>query len=266
MTGQSRKRVVLKFGTGVLTLGVGQLHEERIGRLCSYIKGWIDAGYQAIVVSSGSVGLGMGVLKLTERPNDMPTLQACAAIGQSDLVDIWKREMGRNGVTIAQVLLTRENLDCKNRYAGVQDTLEKLIACGVVPVINENDTVSTEEIKFGDNDVLSALVAALVGAEKLILLSTIEGLKTNHGEGKLVPAVKEITPEIEALAGDTRSKTAVGGMVSKLQAAKIAINVGCGVNIVDGREPQNLERLLNGEAVGTFFNPVLSEEKDHSEN
>lgn len=259
MAGQSRKRVVLKFGTGVLTLGIGQLHEDRIGRLCSYIKEWIDAGNQIILVSSGAVGLGMGVLKLTERPNDMPTLQACAAIGQSDLVDIWKREMGRNGVTIAQVLLTRENLDCKNRYAGVQDTLEKLIACGVVPVINENDTVSTEEIKFGDNDVLSALVASLVGAEKLILLSTIEGLKTNHGEGTLVPNIEEITPEIEALAGDTRSKTAIGGMVSKLQAAKIAVNVGCGVNIVDGREPQNLERLLKGESVGTFFEPVLSE-------
>ena len=255
MSGKTRKRVVLKFGTGVLTLGVGQLHEERIGELCKFIKSWVDAGYEAIIVSSGSVGLGMGVLNLKDRPNDMPTLQACAAIGQSDLVDIWKREMGKNEVTIAQVLLTRENLDSPHRYAGVQDTLEKLISFGIVPVINENDTVSSEEIKFGDNDVLSALVAKLIDADKLIILSTIEGLKTNHGQGDLVPVVEKITPEIENLAGGTTSKTAVGGMVSKIQAAKIAVEVGCEVFILDGRDPKNLENLLQGEKVGTFFKP-----------
>lgn len=253
MSGKSRKRVVLKFGTGVLTLGVGQLHEQRIGEICKQIRNWVDAGYQVIVVSSGSVGLGMGVLDFQERPDDMPTLQACAAIGQSDLVDIWKREMGKNGITIAQVLLTRENLDAPNRYAGVQNTLERLLSYDVVPVINENDTVSFEEIKFGDNDVLSALVASLVGAEKLIILSTIEGLKTNNGNGELVPTVEKITPEIENLAGGTTSKTAVGGMVSKIQAAKIAVEVGCEVFILDGREPENLGKLLGGENIGTCF-------------
>ena len=253
ISGESRKRVVLKFGTGVLTLGVGQLHEKRIGELCKYIKNWINEGYQAIIVSSGAVGLGMGVLQLRERPTDMPTLQACAAIGQSDLVDIWKREMGKNGIKIAQVLLTRDNLDSPNRSAKVQDTLERLISYGVIPVINENDTVSTEEIKFGDNDVLSALVASLVGAEKLILLSTIEGLKTNHGKGDLVPVVHEITPEIESLAGGTLSQTAVGGMISKIHAAKIAVEVGCEVVILDGRKHENLGILLNEEKVGTVF-------------
>jgi len=256
MSGKSRKRVVLKFGTGVLTLGVGQLHEQRIGELCKHIRNWIDADYQAIVVSSGAVGLGMGVLGITERPNEMPTLQACAAIGQSDLVDVWKREMGKNGIKIAQVLLTRENLDSPNRYVGVQNTLEELLSYDVVPVINENDTVSFEEIKFGDNDVLSALVAALVGAEQLIILSTIEGLKTQNGNGELVPIVEEITPEIENMAGGTNSKTAVGGMVSKIQAAKIAAKEGCAVVILDGRDPENLGKLLNGEKTGTYFQPI----------
>ena len=256
MSGKSRKRVVLKFGTGVLTLGVGQLHEQRIGELCKHIRNWIDADYQAIVVSSGAVGLGMGVLGITERPNEMPTLQACAAIGQSDLVDVWKREMGKNGIKIAQVLLTRENLDSPNRYVGVQNTLEELLSYDVVPVINENDTVSFEEIKFGDNDVLSALVAALVGAEQLIILSTIEGLKTQNGNGELVPIVEEITPEIENMAGGTNSKTAVGGMVSKIQAAKIAVKEGCAVVILDGRDPENLGKLLNGEKTGTYFQPI----------
>jgi len=256
MSGKSRKRVVLKFGTGVLTLGVGQLHEQRIGELCKHIRNWIDADYQAIVVSSGAVGLGMGVLGITERPNEMPTLQACAAIGQSDLVDVWKREMGKNGIKIAQVLLTRENLDSPNRYVGVQNTLEELLSYDVVPVINENDTVSFEEIKFGDNDVLSALVAALVGAEQLIIISTIEGLKNQNGNGELVPIVEEITPEIENMAGGTNSKTAVGGMVSKIQAAKIAVKEGCAVVILDGRDPENLGKLLNGEKIGTYFQPI----------
>lgn len=250
------KRIVLKFGTGVLTHSVGHLEEGRIRRLCSHIGDWMKDGYQVIIVSSGAVGLGMGVLGLKERPKDMPSLQACAAIGQSDLVDVWKREMGNTGMKIAQVLLTRDDLDYGSRHKGVQDTLEKLLSCKVVPIINENDTVSTEEIKFGDNDVLSAMVAVLVRAEKLVILSTVEGLKTEQGQGELVKEVPEITPEVEALAGGTFSLTAVGGMVSKIQAAKVALEAGCGVVIMDGREPENLERLRAGEPVGTFFIPA----------
>ena len=256
MAAGSPKRIVLKFGTGVLTHSIGHLEEGRIRQLCAYIRNWREDGYQVILVSSGAVGLGMGVLGLQQRPQDMPSLQACAAIGQSDLVDVWKREMGYSGMKIAQVLLTRDDLDNGSRHKGVQDTLEKLLSCNIVPVINENDTVCPEEIKFGDNDVLSALVAVLVGAEKLLILSTVEGLKTEQGNGELVEEVPVITPEIEALAGGTCSLTAVGGMVSKIQAAKVAVEAGCGVVIMDGREPENLEKLRCGQRAGTYFHPT----------
>ena len=248
-------RVVLKLGTGVLTLGVGHLNEPRIRELCEQVLQWRKAGWEIIIVSSGAVGLGMGQLGLDQRPAEMSLLQACAAIGQTSLVETWQKAFGTHQVSIAQVLLTREDLNSRNRHIGVRDTLQELLSRGVIPVINENDTVSTEEIKFGDNDVLSALVASLVKADTLVILSTVAGLKDLSKNGALIPLVESVTPEIQELAEGTQSATAVGGMVSKLEAAKIANRSGCGVFIIDGRRPIALGEVLNGRNPGTFFVP-----------
>ena len=194
----------------------------------------------------------MGQLGLDQRPAEMSLLQACAAIGQTSLVETWQKTFGTHQVSIAQVLLTREDLNSRNRHIGVRDTLQELLSRGVIPVINENDTVSTEEIKFGDNDVLSALVASLVKADTLVILSTVEGLKDLSENGALIPLVESVTPEIQELAEGTQSATAVGGMVSKLEAVKIANRSGCGVFIIDGRRPIVLGEVLNGRNPGTF--------------
>ncbi len=249
------RRLVVKLGTGVLTHGIGQLNTERIGALASGIAGLRAAGVEVIVVSSGAVGLGMGRLGLLKKPAEVPRKQACAAIGQSLLMQTWQRAFDPHGSTVAQVLLTHEDLRSRARHLGVRACLEELIRYGVVPVINENDTVSAAEIKFGDNDTLSALVAGLVDAEQLVILSTAPGLIDMKGTGKILPVVEKITPEIEAMAGGTTDVTATGGMISKITAAKIALRAGCGVFIASGAEPDILARLLRGDNPGTYFVP-----------
>src|SRR5512133_1470573 len=176
----------------------------------------------------------MGVLQLTKRPKDVSKKQACAAIGQSRLMQLWQDGFAPHRLTVAQVLLTHEDLRVRARHLGVQETLRQLIGYGTIPVINENDTVSAAEIKFGDNDTLSAMVASLVAADHLIILSTAPGLIDLKGTGKLVPVVERVTAEIEAMAGGTISETAVGGMVSKISAARLATRAGCGVFIASG--------------------------------
>jgi glutamate 5-kinase len=254
-SGQSPKRVVVKLGTGVLTHGVGQLDTARISAVCEEIAGLRARGTEVIVVSSGAVGLGMGALKLERRPKELSKKQACAAIGQSRLMQNWQTGFVPHGLTVAQVLLTHDDLRVRTRYLGVQETLRQLIAYGTIPIINENDTVSAAEIKFGDNDTLSAMVASLVEADYLIILSTAPGLIDMKGTKQIVPVVEKITTEIEAMAGGTTSETAVGGMVSKISAAKLATRAGCGVFIASGAEPEIITRLLAGRGPGTFFVP-----------
>lgn len=249
------KRVVIKLGTGVLTSGIGQLNTERIAALAAGVAGLRAAGTEVIVVSSGAVGLGMGRLGLKKKPADVSRKQACAAIGQSLLMQTWQRGFDPHGLTAAQVLLTHEDLRSRDRHLGVKACLEELIAYGTVPVINENDTVSAAEIKFGDNDTLSAMVASLTGAQYLLILSTAPGLIDMKGTGLIVPVVEKITPEIEAMAGGTTDVTATGGMISKISAAKIALRAGCGVFIASGAEPDIIARLLGGTGPGTFFVP-----------
>jgi glutamate 5-kinase len=249
------RRVVIKLGTGVLTSGVGQLDTARIAAVCAEIAALRAAGSEVIVVSSGAVGLGMGALKLERRPKELSKKQACAAIGQSRLMQTWQAGFARHELTVAQVLLTHDDLRVRTRYLGVQETLRQLIAYGTIPIINENDTVSAAEIKFGDNDTLSAMVASLTHANYLIILSTAPGLIDMKGTGKIVPVVEKITPEIEAMAGGTTSETAVGGMVSKISAAKLATKAGCGVFIASGSEPEIITKLLAGRGPGTFFVP-----------
>jgi glutamate 5-kinase len=252
---KSPARVIVKLGTGVLTSGIGQLDTARIAGVCAQLAALRALGTEVYVVSSGAVGLGMGRLALTRRPSDTARKQACAAVGQSLLMETWQAGFAPHGITVAQVLLTHEDLRARARYLGVKETLSQLIGYGAVPIINENDAVSAAEIRFGDNDTLSAMVASLVGAQFLLILSTAPGLIDLKGTGRVVPVVERITPEIEAMAGGTTSETATGGMVSKLSAAKLATKSGCGVFIANGAEPEIIPRLLAGAGPGTFFVP-----------
>jgi glutamate 5-kinase len=251
--------VVVKLGTGVLTSGIGQLDTTRIAAVCAQIAALRAQGTEVIVVSSGAVGLGMGRLGLKKRPADVAKKQACAAVGQSLLMQNWQTGFTPHGLTVAQVLLTHEDLRSRDRYLSVAKTLESLIAYGTVPVINENDTVSAAEIqallKFGDNDTLSAMVASFAHAQYLFILSTAPGLVDYKGTRQIVPVVEKITPEIEAMAGGTTSETATGGMISKIAAARLATRAGCGVFIASGAEPDIIPRLLAGTGPGTFFVP-----------
>ena len=245
----------MKLGTGVLTSSVGELNEPRIGAICAQIAGLRARGTEVIVVTSGAIGLGMGRLGLSKRPRQLAKKQACAAIGQSLLMQTWQRGFDPCRLTVAQVLLTHDDLRIRSRYLAVKATLGQLLADGVVPVINENDTVSAAEIKFGDNDTLSAMVASLTQAQYLVILSLAPGLIDLKGTGQIVPVVEKITPEIEAMAGGTKSETAVGGMASKVSAAKLATKSGCGVFIASGAEPEVLDKLFSGRSPGTFFVP-----------
>jgi len=249
------KRIVIKLGTGVLTTGIGKLNTARIQAICAEIATLRARGIEVIVVSSGAVGLGMGRLGLAKKPKEISKKQACAAIGQSLLMRTWQRGLDPHNLTAAQVLLTHEDLRGRERYLGVKACLNTLLDFGTIPVINENDTVSATEIKFGDNDTLSAMVASLAGAQYLFIISTAPGLIDMKGTGKIVPVVQKITPEIEAMAGGTTSETATGGMISKITAAKLAVKSGCGVFIACGTEPNIVQRLLSGDGPGTFFVP-----------
>jgi glutamate 5-kinase len=254
------QRIVVKLGTGVLTHGIGQLDAARIASLCAQLAALRKAGTEVIVVSSGAVGLGMGRLGLAKKPKEVTKKQACAAVGQSLLMQTWQRGFDPHGLTVAQVLLTHDDLRARDRYLSVKATLAQLVAYGTIPIINENDTVSAAEInallKFGDNDTLGAMVASLVGAHYLAILSTAPGLIDMKGTKEIVPVVEKITPEIEAMAGGTTSETATGGMISKISAAKLAAKSGCGVFIASGAEPDVLEKLFSGRGeTGTFFVP-----------
>jgi glutamate 5-kinase len=253
------RRVVVKLGTGVLTTGIGQFDLARIESISAQLATLRAQGVEVIVVSSGAVGLGMGRLQLAKKPKEVTKKQACAAVGQSLLMQLWQRGFEPHGLTVAQVLLTHEDLRARSRYLSVKATLRQLVAYGTIPIINENDTVSAAEIdamlKFGDNDTLSAMVASLVEAQYLVILSTAPGLIDLKGTGEIVPVVERITSEIEAMAGGTTSETATGGMISKISAAKLATRAGCGVFIASGSEPDILSRLFSGQAPGTFFVP-----------
>lgn len=257
------KRVVIKLGTGVLTSGIGELDVARIETLCAQVNTLRTRGIEVILVSSGAVGLGMGKLALTQRPKDLATLQACAAVGQGILINTWQQCFDPHGLTVAQILLTREDLRARHRHNAVFNTVERLLAQGAVPIVNENDTVSASEIKFGDNDTLSALVASVTNADMLFILSNIPGLIDMEGTGEVVPHVEKMTPEIEAMAQGTKHTTSVGGMISKLSATKIAHRAGCGVIIGSGQDDTLFSKLLDGESVGTYFVPSSVPVKSH---
>jgi glutamate 5-kinase len=253
------KRIVVKLGTGVLTHDIGQLDAGRIAAICAQVAEMRAKGTEVIIVSSGAVGLGMGRLGLSRKPKEVSKKQACAAVGQSLLMQTWQRGFEPHSLTVAQVLLTREDLRERDRYLSIKAVLNQLVAYGSIPIINENDTVSAAEInamlKFGDNDTLSAMVASLIDAEYLVILSTAPGLIDMKGTGKIIPIVEKITSAIEAMAGGTTSETATGGMISKISAARLATKAGCGVYIASGAEDKVLQRIFAGVGPGTFFVP-----------
>jgi glutamate 5-kinase len=250
-------RVVVKLGTGVLTDSSKQPDLAQLEQLVAQIAEQRKAGRDVVVVSSGAVGAGMGALGYSKRPNDLADLQACAAVGQSRLMAIYERLFGTFGLAVAQVLLTHDDLQHHDRHLNARNTLVTLLRHGVVPIINENDAISFTELKFGDNDKLSALVASLLPADLLIILTTVDGVIENFGKANpaTIPIIKEIDDRIEALAGGTDSATAVGGMASKIQAAKITVRSGIPLIIASGQKKHGLARILAGESEGTLFVP-----------
>ena len=248
-------RLVVKLGTGVLTDSRKQPDPAQLEQLVAQIAEQRKAGREVVIVTSGAVGAGMGVLGYEKRPTELAELQACAAVGQSRLMAVYEKLFAAHGLHVAQVLLTHEDLEHHERHLNARNTLVTLLGRGVVPIINENDAVSFTEIKFGDNDKLSALVASLLPADLLIILTTVDGVIEDFGKAtsRTISVIETIDGAIEQMAGGTDSATAVGGMASKIQAAKIVVRSGIPLVIASGREKQILARVLAGEDEGTLF-------------
>lgn len=251
------KRIVIKIGTATLTHPTGQLNIRLTEKLIKVISDLKNSGKEIVLVSSGAIGVGAGKLGLSKRPSDLPSKQACAAVGQCELMYIYDKLFGAYNHTVAQVLLTRDAVDQPTRRQYIENTFGRLLEMGTIPIVNENDTVAVEEIVFGDNDTLSAIVAKAVGAELLIILSDIDGLydknPKEYPDAKLIPVVHRITPEIEAAAGGKGSEFGTGGMITKLHAAQIAMDSHCSMLILNGKDPDILYDCFDGKAVGTLF-------------
>lgn len=250
-------RIVIKVGTSTLTYATGRVNVRRFSALCRTVSDIMNSGTEVILVTSGAIGLGTGKLHLQGKPKDIAGKQAAAAVGQCELMYMYDKEFSEYNQTVAQILLTAPDLKCDDRREKFHNTLEKLIEMGVLPIINENDTVATEEIVFGDNDTLAAEVAVSTGADLLILLSDIDGLYTANPKddptAKLIPEVREITDGILALGGAAGSELGTGGMQTKLKAAKIATEAGCDMVIANGTDPVVLYDIAEGKSVGTRF-------------
>ena len=249
-------RIVIKIGTSTLTYPGGRLnirHTEELVKTFSDLK---NAGHELVLVSSGAIGMGAGKLQI-DRPQDMPTKQAAAAVGQCELMYTYDRLFTDYSHPVAQILVTQEDFNSPRRLGNLQNTLYRLLQLRVVPIINENDTVATEEISVGDNDTMAALVAKYIQADLLVLLSDIDGLYTadphTHPEAELIPEVRAVTPELEALAGGAGSKLGTGGMATKLTAAKLATGAGVDMVIANGADPMLLYDIVAGRRAGTRF-------------
>lgn len=258
MENRMGKRVVIKLGTSTLTHRTGRLNIRRVEKLVKIIADIQNAGNQVILVSSGSIGLGMAKLGLLERPSDTPTKQACAAVGQCELMYLYDKQFSEYSITVAQLLLTKYVL-LEDRRKNVENALEQTIKMGVIPIVNENDTVAIDELELevGENDSLAATVATIAKADLLIIMSDIDGLYDKdphtHPDAKLIPQVDEINEEIRLLAGGAGSKMGTGGMITKINAAEIATKNGIDMVIVNGREPENLYKIFDGVPTGTKF-------------
>lgn len=250
----------MKLGTNTLSKA-GRVDTAYVGRIAKQVSSLIKDKREVLIITSGAIGMGAGVLKRKSKVTDTKLLQACAAIGQPLLMDEYRKAFGKCGVKVAQVLVTAEVLNNRKTYLNLKNSVEMLLKLGAVPVINENDSVSTDEIgtAFGDNDKLSALVASKVDAELLIMLSDVDGLyekdPKKHSDATKINVVYEITSGVMKSAGGKGSEHAVGGMKTKLEAAKIASNAGCRMVLANGRERNVIKRIMAGAELGTVFMP-----------
>ena len=250
-------RIIVKVGTSTLAHPNGCLNIRRTEELCKVLSDLKNAGHEVILVSSGAIGMGVGKLMLKDRPKDMPTKQAAAAVGQCELMYTYDKLFSEYHHTVAQILLTGSDFQNEERYQNFRNTIYRLLELQVLPIINENDTVATEEIAVGDNDTLAAIVAVSVKADLLVLLSDIDGLYTadphKNPDAKLIEVVEQLNDEILALGGDKGSSLGTGGMRTKLRAAQICTENGCDMIITNGAKPQLLYDICEGERVGTRF-------------
>lgn len=253
-------RLVVKVGSSSLTHANGLLHLARLEKLVRQLADLHNRGHEVVLVTSGAVAAGMGILKLEQRPKTIPEKQACAAIGQLSLMHMYQKFFSEYGKTCGQILLTGGDMADRQRFLNARNTFFSLLALGAIPIVNENDAVVVAEIKVGDNDTLSAMVAALVEADQLLILSDIDGLYDANPKGnpqaKLIRRVEAVTPKIEAAASGAGSNVGTGGMVTKLKAAKIATAAGCSMVIVNGALENVLLRRIDGEELGTLFVPA----------
>jgi glutamate 5-kinase len=254
---KSATRLVVKLGTGVLTDSRKLIDPAQLEQIVAQVAALRRAGKEVVLVTSGAVGAGMGALGYKSRPRELAEKQACAAVGQPLLMAVYEKLFAAHGIPVAQVLLTHDDLEHHERHLNARNTLVTLLSRGVVPIINENDAVSFTEIKFGDNDKLSALVASLLPADLLVILTTVDGVIENFGakNARTLPVIEKIDAAILGLAGGTTSETAVGGMKSKVEAARIAVRSGIPLVIASGRNKKILARILNGDEEGTLFVP-----------
>ncbi len=250
-------RTVIKVGTSTLTYGNGNLNIRGIENLCKVIADLKNAGNEIILVSSGAIGMGVGKLGLKEKPKDIPTKQAAAAVGQCELMYVYDKLFSEYNHTVAQILMTGDDFSHSDRYENFRNTLDRLLALGVLPVVNENDTIATSEIKVGDNDTLSAMTAVGASADLLILLSDIDGLYTadpkTDKNATLIKEVKTIDEKIIALAGGSGSELGTGGMITKIHAAQLCCKAGIDMVIANGADAAVLYDIFDGKAVGTYF-------------
>ena len=250
---------MIKVGSSTLSYPNGRLNITQMERLVRELADLQNRGMEVILVSSGAQGAGIGKIGLSRRPKTIPEKQAAAAIGQGLLMHMYEKLFSEYGITVAQVLLTREDIMDRKRFLNARNALNALLGMETIPIINENDTIAVEEIKFGDNDALSALVASLIEAELLIILSDIAGLYTGNPStdkgATLIPLVTEINEDIENIAGGSGSRLGTGGMITKLQAAKVAMNSGFPMIIAGGSEKRIVRRIIEGEHLGTLFLP-----------
>ena len=252
---KSVSRLVVKLGTGVLTDSRKLIDPAQLKQIVEQVAALRRAGKEVVLVTSGAVGAGMGALGYESRPTALAEKQACAAVGQPLLMAAYKELFGAHGIVVAQVLLTHDDLEHHERHLNARNTLVTLLSRGVVPIINENDAVSFTEIKFGDNDKLSALVASLLPADLLVILTTVDGVIKNFGaaDATTISVIEKIDSTIQEMAGGTTSETAVGGMKSKIDAAKIVVRSGIPLVIASGRNKNVLAEILGGEDEGTLF-------------
>ena len=258
-------RIVIKLGTSTLAHPTGLLNIKRVEELCKVMSDLKNAGHEIIIVSSGAIGMGAGKLFLNEKPKDVRTKQAAAAVGQCELMYTYDKLFSEYNHTVAQILITGDDVDHSERRSNFENTMLRILELGAIPIINENDSVATNEIVIGDNDTLGAIVAKSINADLLILLSDIDGLFTadphKDKNAVLLETVEEITPEIESMTGGAGSKLGTGGMTTKLNAAKIATGAGIDMVIANGREPAVLYDIIEGKKAGTKFLARKVEEK-----